>query len=1496
MESWQGQEDCEDDGDEWEHATFLRSEDFFRETQARCPEPDRPSTQPDSKTCAQHVNVGDYLSPHTLGSEGSEHFPTLWGDVVEEDPEPDTRVPQCTTVSNEEHSLFSARSFSGPDPTDWLHASKVEELIGVPQVLGGASGEKQSSGERGHGVVDCLARTQLMAVPLQVPVGLNLQGDRRYARIIGSSDSAGGADPSRGVQVWQYSRAGFELLTRYAREVPQILDAALASAQEVEQGAPLSQYLRRVPGNVVQAAHAWRVQNLPAHLLELDNRPAISHSANVIGGKKPYGRDNGDGLRQGSTWRSQPENAAWDRSNTGAPRRGATPLRATSQAADRPRSTQSPKKRQQNSPRGSPQSSPHRRQAAPGAPAGAGSKVKTAPALKAKDLEPLRRVVPAPPPSIPAWGGVAVAQLPGPLRGAGTSRVEAAAAGSAVSLRAILQEEQRQREQGDAAAEAPPALEEAEGVIGAAQGTPRSATGLTSAPSASASESGPAAGRSRQSGGLAVAEAAAAPPCASETLATPSGWAGMLRASLGSQADSVLKAAPIARAPALEMGTKEFAAKEARKSKVDKFGKVKCLACSKVFPLYSALEQHLLIKHGGLNSPDAKLLAMATAAQQQQPAQASGKRQNMQLADLFESLPSAAPPRAPPTAQGAAWPSLAGPKAAPRPSAWGLPAPAPGVASAWPSPGRPDLSTKKAVETDRRTAAKQPQPGPTKISAGMLGLSAFIKEAKVKGADQTKRSRDGRIKAGGELMVNPNKASSTAVQLRHGKEREEKKRKKVSRLKKIILKEREDKTSSKLPEAGVEGGSDAESRGERGEEAGGDQEDAVRPADAERAECAEQTPEEMVEASGDAGPNLLDEAGVLGGSACPAGPELVEHDDAAPARQDSGTDDAPCAAEDDADTLEHKAKGARIGADGYSGTHSVLVPSGGTFDPSRPLEVVASLMEVGGHVHVSLAVVHGAIVSGDETASSEAVPADEKAAGQQEMRGAQGGVQPEEMSRAVCTAQPGTSAVAAASGRAQDDLSNVPEEQQAPGMDLPRLLFAVGGVKASALELAASAEWGAAPSGEAAAAAFPALLSSPMSSSGNTVGTGAAAPMWGLGTGTALCWKSILIGPPQKEGGEEESPAKEESANLLIQRKKKKKGKSGADDPLEDASPEPATATSKPKPKEKSVPVRCELCDKECTSQAAYVEHLVGRKHKAREARVDQPPPPAPKPKVVPHTYMGTGVEIRYANQVISKELNDTVTALLQELHRFQERAIAKDPTKAKMKKRFVFGLREVAKAVATNKARCVIVAPNVEHIEAEGGLDDLLGDILKEARDASLQIIFALTRSRLGQVIGRRVRMSVAAVLEYNGADDLYKHMLRLADEGRQEWAKHHQEQAEKAKAEAKAAEAKAAAELVTMRARRDGTLVPVHDMPSTSAAGLPGADSSLGLSQGASPDSQEEPQGAPGEDAEDNSHVDTAEDVRKADEARLDTQRPLQGTLNVKAPAFVPLFSATA
>lgn len=61
---------------------------------------------------------------------------------------------------------------------------------------------------------------------------------------------------------------------------------------------------------------------------------------------------------------------------------------------------------------------------------------------------------------------------------------------------------------------------------------------------------------------------------------------------------------------------------------------------------------------------------------------------------------------------------------------------------------------------------------------------------------------------------------------------------------------------------------------------------------------------------------------------------------------------------------------------------------------------------------------------------------------------------------------------------------------------------------------------------------------------------------------------------------------------------------------------------------------------------------------------------------------------------------------------------------------------REVAKAVKLRKAKTVVVAPNIEQIESEGGLDDLLGSILKQAEDFGLPVVFALSRKKMGQVV----------------------------------------------------------------------------------------------------------------------------------------------------------------
>ena len=54
---------------------------------------------------------------------------------------------------------------------------------------------------------------------------------------------------------------------------------------------------------------------------------------------------------------------------------------------------------------------------------------------------------------------------------------------------------------------------------------------------------------------------------------------------------------------------------------------------------------------------------------------------------------------------------------------------------------------------------------------------------------------------------------------------------------------------------------------------------------------------------------------------------------------------------------------------------------------------------------------------------------------------------------------------------------------------------------------------------------------------------------------------------------------------------------------------------------------------------------------------------------------------------------------------------------KAAAKKRYLCGLREVLRALKTNKAKAVIVVHNVEKIESENGLDDVVAQLMQLSR-----------------------------------------------------------------------------------------------------------------------------------------------------------------------------------
>ena len=59
-----------------------------------------------------------------------------------------------------------------------------------------------------------------------------------------------------------------------------------------------------------------------------------------------------------------------------------------------------------------------------------------------------------------------------------------------------------------------------------------------------------------------------------------------------------------------------------------------------------------------------------------------------------------------------------------------------------------------------------------------------------------------------------------------------------------------------------------------------------------------------------------------------------------------------------------------------------------------------------------------------------------------------------------------------------------------------------------------------------------------------------------------------------------------------------------------------------------------------------------------------------------------------YVEQLIVPSVNGAAVALLNELHRFQERLYLKDPAKAARSRRYMCGLREATRALRTNKAR----------------------------------------------------------------------------------------------------------------------------------------------------------------------------------------------------------------
>jgi len=123
-----------------------------------------------------------------------------------------------------------------------------------------------------------------------------------------------------------------------------------------------------------------------------------------------------------------------------------------------------------------------------------------------------------------------------------------------------------------------------------------------------------------------------------------------------------------------------------------------------------------------------------------------------------------------------------------------------------------------------------------------------------------------------------------------------------------------------------------------------------------------------------------------------------------------------------------------------------------------------------------------------------------------------------------------------------------------------------------------------------------------------------------------------------------------------------------------------------------------------------------------------------------------------------------------------------------------VCGLREVCKAIKAGKATAVLLAPNIEQVEAEGGLNDSVQDIIAACSTSDIPVVFALSRKKMGEVYGFRKRMSAIALLDASSVQETLNQVLQMAADGRRQWAASHPEQLAAAAAAAVASEMAAA------------------------------------------------------------------------------------------------------
>ncbi|CAG9331125.1 unnamed protein product [Blepharisma stoltei] len=134
-----------------------------------------------------------------------------------------------------------------------------------------------------------------------------------------------------------------------------------------------------------------------------------------------------------------------------------------------------------------------------------------------------------------------------------------------------------------------------------------------------------------------------------------------------------------------------------------------------------------------------------------------------------------------------------------------------------------------------------------------------------------------------------------------------------------------------------------------------------------------------------------------------------------------------------------------------------------------------------------------------------------------------------------------------------------------------------------------------------------------------------------------------------------------------------------------------------------------------------------------------------------------------YVNQILTHELDNRLEELLSTLIAFYNKKKEKN---ARVKKKIVKGLKECNRSVMKNKAKLVIIAPNIEKVPGEGGLDELVNELIENCQRYNVPYLFGLDMVIMGRIIiNNAVTLTAVGIIDFIGGEQCFSRTLELGN-----------------------------------------------------------------------------------------------------------------------------------